>query len=129
MRALPCLEPINQTAASSSSSSSVLTPLTTVVVTAPENEHHLLNTGKKKVQRSSSIGTLNETAVAKPKLPALLEPPNLQPGTSLDERESNKKSGIRRRRRRRSKKLFTTLAHFHNHAMKPFAFKKKRTRD
>ncbi|KAG5673777.1 hypothetical protein PVAND_003797 [Polypedilum vanderplanki] len=82
MRALPCLEPINnnQSVLASSSSSSARVTVTNT------NGEYLLNNVKKKIQRSSSIGTLNETA-SKTKLPALLEPPplSLQTATSLDE--------------------------------------------
>lgn len=68
MRALPCLEPINQSPSSSE------TQLDTIV----------------KVQRSSSIGTLQESSLKTTKLPALLEPPNsstIPSATSLNERK------------------------------------------
>lgn len=56
-RALPCLEPINQL--------------------GDENEVH------KKVERSGSLGTIQETTV-KTKLPALLEPPRILTAGSLE---------------------------------------------
>ncbi|XP_070490786.1 armadillo repeat-containing protein 2 [Chironomus tepperi] len=66
MRALPCLEPINQ---------------------SPTGSEVQLNTNNTtKVQRSSSIGTIHESGLKTTKLPALLEPPNaISSATSLDE--------------------------------------------
>jgi hypothetical protein len=66
MRALPCLEPINQ---------------------SPTGSELQLNTNNTtKVQRSSSIGTIHESGIKTTKLPALLEPSNaISSATSLNE--------------------------------------------
>lgn len=60
MRTLPCLEPINQ---------------------SPSSSETQLNTNST-VQRSSSIGTLQESGLKTTKLPALLEPQNNVPSTA-----------------------------------------------